>query len=121
MSRFAVVREAGPGWAAGKGALEQPGVVDHSAFMDGLAEHGFLLLAGPLAGSEQDQIRALLVVEAAAEAEVQERLAQDPWARTEQLRTVRVESWNVFVGAERLAARAQAPLAYSSAEPGSNS
>jgi hypothetical protein len=32
------------------------------------------------------------------------RLADDPWTRTERLRTARVESWNVFVGADRLPA-----------------
>ena len=104
MSRFVVHREAGPGWTDGKGALDQPGVAEHSAFMAQLAEEGFVLLAGPLAGSEQGRIRALLVVEADDEAEVHERLADDPWARTQMLRPVTVEAWSVFVGPERLAA-----------------
>lgn len=107
MPRFVVQREAGPGWSPGRGALEQPGVAQHSAFMNDLAEAGFLLLAGPLAGSEEDRIRALLVVDAADEADIHARLADDPWAGTETLRTVSVETWNVFVGAERLAARAR--------------
>jgi uncharacterized protein YciI len=121
MSHFVVMREAGPGWAPGKGALDQPGVAEHSAFMAQLAEEGFVLLAGPLAGSEQGRIRALLVVEAGDEAEIHERLAEDPWVRTRMLRPVTVETWSVFVGEERLTARGQAPLAYSSAEPASNS
>jgi hypothetical protein len=46
MSYFAVIREAGPGWTDGKGAMEQPGVADHAGFMNGLAEEGFVLFAG---------------------------------------------------------------------------
>lgn len=121
MTRFVVQREAGPGWENGKGALEQPGAREHAAFMSGLAEAGVVLLAGPVGGSERDRIRALLVVEAAHEADVHARLAGDPWAAADLLRTVSVESWNVFVGAERLAAARAQPLAYSSAAFDSNS
>ena len=73
--------------------------------MNALADDGFVLLAGPLAGSEHGRLRVLLIVraEAEAEAEIHRRLADDPWARTKQLETVRVEPWNVFVGAERVA------------------
>lgn len=110
MSRFLVHREAGPGWVAGKGALEQPGVAEHTAYMNELAADGVVLLAGPLAGSENHRIRAVVIVDTDDEAEIHERLAADPWTRTQQLLTVRVESWNVFVGDERLAAPAQ-PLA----------
>ena len=44
MSLFAVTREAGPGWTDGKGAFEQPAVNDHAAFMNRLADQGFVLL-----------------------------------------------------------------------------
>jgi hypothetical protein len=89
--------------------------------MNELAELGVVLLAGPLDGSEHDRIHALLVVEADGPADVHQRLADDPWARSRQLRTASVTPWNVFVGAERLGARGQLPLAYSSAERDSNS
>lgn len=52
MSLFAVARIAGPGWAEGSGAFDQPGVNEHAAFMSHLADEGFVLYAGPLAGSE---------------------------------------------------------------------
>jgi uncharacterized protein YciI len=120
MSRFVVVREAGIGWTDGAGALAQPGVAEHSSFMNELADQGFLLLAGPLANSELDRIRALVIVEAADEAAIEERLAADPWARAEKLRTVSVTPWQVFVGGERLAP-SQLPAAYVSAEVASNS
>lgn len=53
MSPFAVTREAGPSWIDGKGAFEQPALNDHSAFVGGLAEAGFVLFAGPLAGTDR--------------------------------------------------------------------
>jgi uncharacterized protein YciI len=103
MSYFAVVREAGPAWTDGGGIAEQPALSDHRAFMDGLADEGFLVVAGPLAGTEDGRLRVLLVVDAAGEAEIRERLANDPWTRAERLVIASVESWNPLVGAARLA------------------
>ena len=45
----------------------------------------------------------LLIVNADSEAEIQRRLADDPWTSTDQLQITSIEPWNVFVGAERLA------------------
>ena len=103
MSYFAVIREAGPAWTDGKGIAEQPAVSDHAAFMNALADEGFVLFGGPLAGSEHGRVRALLIVNADNEAEIDRRLADDPWVPTEQLATTSIEPWNIFVGAERLA------------------
>ena len=102
MSLFAVTREAGPGWTDGKGAFEQPDLNEHAAFMNRLGDEGFVLCAGPLAGSERDRIRVLLIVEAASVADVNHRLDDDPWAVTQRLVIRSVEAWNPLVGAERL-------------------
>ena len=104
MSLYAVTREAGPSWTEGKGAFEQPAVNDHAAFLNTLASEGFVLFAGPLAGTEHDRIRVLLIAEAASETDVHRRLADDPWARTQRLVTTSVEPWNLLHGAERLGA-----------------
>jgi uncharacterized protein YciI len=103
MSYFAVIREAGPAWTDGKGAYEQPDVDAHAAFMNTLAAEGIVLFAGPLAGSEHGRIRALLVVNIDDEAALRDRLAADPWAQAQRLITTSVETWNLFVGAERIA------------------
>jgi uncharacterized protein YciI len=108
MSLFAVTREAGPGWTEGKGAFEQPEVNDHVAFMTTLADEGFVLLAGPLAGTEQDRIRVLLIADAGSESDIHRRLDDDPWVRTQHLVTTSVEPWNLLVGVERLSAQAAA-------------
>jgi uncharacterized protein len=102
MTPFSVIREAGPAWADG-GIAQQPALADHGAFMNALAERGFVLFAGPLGGSEAGRLRALLIVDAQSEDDVHERLEDDPWTRSGQLQMVSVEPWNVFVGAERLA------------------
>jgi uncharacterized protein YciI len=103
MSYFAVIREAGPSWADGKGIFEQPAVSDHAAFLNALADDGFVLFGGPLAGTEHGRVRALLIVDADSEAEIHRRLAADPWVPTEQLVTTSIEPWNILVGAERVA------------------
>ena len=105
MSLFAVTREAGPGWTEGKGAFEQPAVEDHAGFMNALAGEGFVLFAGPLAGSEHNRIRVLLIAGADSEADIHRRLADDPWVRTQRLVITSIEPWNLMVGAERLGAQ----------------
>jgi uncharacterized protein YciI len=102
MSLFAVVREAGPGWAAG-GINDQPSVHEHAKFMSGLAEKGVVLFAGPLAGTEHGRLRVLLVADGEDEAEINCHLADDPWLASQQLLTVSVEPWRILVGEERLA------------------
>jgi uncharacterized protein YciI len=105
MSYFAVIREAGPGWTEG-GIAAQPGVADHAAFMNALADEGIVLFAGPLAGSENGRLRALLIINAGDDDEIRQRLADDPWARTDRLAITRIEPWNLLVGAQRLSALA---------------
>jgi hypothetical protein len=62
--------------------------------MDELTAEGFIVLGGPLEGGR----RVLLIVEAADEAEVERRLAADPWRDT-HLRIERIEPWTVLLRA----------------------
>ena len=103
MSLFAITRQAGPAWAAG-GIYDQPAVDEHAAFMNALADDGFILFAGPLAGSEQGHVRVLLIVDAQDPAEIEHRFAADPWVLSGQLVTSSVEPWMILVGAERMPA-----------------
>lgn len=102
MSYFAVIREAGPGWTDGQGTMGQPGVGDHAAFMNALADDGFVVLAGPLAGTEH--LRVQLIIDADSEAEINRRLADDPWTPAGRLVITSIEPWNIIVGAHRLSA-----------------
>ena len=105
MSYYAVIREAGPSWTDG-GIADQPDVADHAAFMNDLAGEGFVLFAGPLAGTENGLLRALLILKADDDDEIRDRLADDPCARTDRLVITRIERWNLVVGAQRLGALA---------------
>ena len=103
MSYFAVIRDAGPAWQDAKGAFEQPGAAEHAAFMNALADDGLILFAGPVAGTQQGRIRVLLVAEAPNQAEINQRLANDPWAKSQMLVTTSIEPWMLVVGGDRLA------------------
>ncbi len=92
---FAVFRKRGPAWNE---ALPLEGQVEwaaHADFMDGLAAGGFVVLGGPLEGARE----ALLIVRAADEAEIERRIAADPWSHSGVLTTTRVHPWQLRLGA----------------------
>jgi uncharacterized protein len=99
-SLFAVIREGGARWDHTKSADEQGAWDEHLAFMGGLAESGFVVLGGWLAGGP----KTLLVVAAHDEDEVRSRFEDDPYAAMELLAIASVEPWEVLLGRERLAA-----------------
>jgi uncharacterized protein YciI len=66
--------------------------------MDALGEDGFVVLGGPV--GEGDGENVLLVVDAADEAEIRARLADDPWG-TDMLTTASVKPWSVWLRARR--------------------
>jgi uncharacterized protein YciI len=70
--------------------------------MNALADEGFVVFAGPLAGTESGRLRVLLIVDAETEDEIRRRLADDPWVHTDRLVITSIEPWNLIVGAERL-------------------
>jgi uncharacterized protein YciI len=102
VSHFAVIREAGPRWTDRNGIADQPALAEHAAFMNALADEGFVLFGGPLAGTEHARLRALLIVRAETEIEIHRRLADDPWTRADRLVSASIESWKIMTGAERL-------------------
>ena len=99
MSLYAVIRGRGPAWDASRPMREQDGWAEHAVFMDALADEGFVVIGGPR-GPDRT---FLLIVTAAAEDTVRERLAQDPWSASGQLRVDSVEPWRILLGEDRLA------------------
>ena len=96
MTYFVVTRVPGPAWDAERGMREQQRWDDHAAFMDGLAEEGFIVLGGPVG----DGSRFMHVVDAEGEdeVEVEVRFAADPWVPMEMLRIASVEPWEILLG-----------------------
>jgi uncharacterized protein YciI len=74
---------------------EQEKWAEHAAFMNALAEDGFVVLGGPLG----DGARILLIIDADSEGAIQTRLAADPWTPMGLLRIAKVERWEILLGA----------------------
>jgi uncharacterized protein YciI len=94
---FLVERAKGASWDHTKPRREQAGWDAHAAFMDALAEEGFVVLGGPI--GEGDGDNALMIVDAESEAEIRARLARDPW-QEDMLTTESVRPWSVWLRAE---------------------
>ena len=92
---FVVVRERGDKWDPSLPMPEQELWEAHAEFMNGLVDDGFVVLGGPVGDGHPH--RALLIVDAATETEVRERLAADPWSP--QLLTIAsIEPWTILLG-----------------------
>jgi uncharacterized protein YciI len=118
-SFYAVVSEAGPSWVRGTPMREQDAWSAHAAFMNALADEGFVVMGGPLGDGSPH--RAMLIIDAPGETEVERRLADDPWLRGGLLTVTSIESWEILLDGQRpdqpastAPARARA---HSSAEP----
>jgi uncharacterized protein YciI len=85
-----LVTRSGPSWRPERPLEEQSGWSDHAAFMDALAEEGFIVLGGPLG----DERRVVHAVEAASEAAIRETLARDPWSET-HLQIEAIDEWTI--------------------------
>jgi hypothetical protein len=93
---FLVERGKGRDWDHSRPRREQIGWAEHAAFMDALAEEGFVLLGGPVGEGDGDE--ALLVIDADSELAVRDRLAGDPWPES-MLTIARVRPWSVWLRA----------------------
>ncbi|HCU91608.1 MAG TPA: hypothetical protein DHU96_02145 [Actinobacteria bacterium] len=93
MATFAVKLVHGPGWDPSRQIRDQDAWDQHAAFMDGLADHGFVILGGPVGDGGQ----TLHAVEATDENEIKARLGEDPWASAGLLRIGTIERWALWL------------------------
>ena len=97
MAMFLVLRSrSGPKWKRGAPLEEQDGWLEHAAFMDGLTDAGFVVLAGPLA----DEHRVALAIEAESVEAVRATLDRDPWTGS-HLATEAIEPWTIRLDGRR--------------------
>ena len=92
---YAVVSEAGPRWVRGTPMREQDAWTAHATFMNALAEERFVVLGGPLGDGSPH--RAMLIVDARSETEVERRLAADPWLREGLLTVTSIQRWEILL------------------------
>lgn len=103
MKYFAVTRERGPAWNEALVRSEQPKWAEHAAFMNQLAEEGFVVFGGPVGNeSKQGFSNALLVIKAENERTIETRFDADPWTHMGMLRITKIEPWNILLGNSRL-------------------
>ncbi len=76
---FAVILSHGTAWQASRSLEEQQDWEAHRSFMNALEKEGFVVLGGPLRGT-------------------QDRLSTDPWHRRDLLRVSRVTPWELRLG-----------------------
>ena len=94
MPNFVVIRSRGPHWDETKPLESQVGWREHADFMDALFMQDFVAFAGPLEGTRD----ALLIIRARDEAEIQQRLAADPWTENGLLTLKTCWPWEVRLG-----------------------
>ena len=95
---YAVLRERGENWDAGLPMRQQGRWDEHAAFMDALADEGFIILGGPLGDGE---MRFLHIIAAESKQAIADRLADDPWTPLKLLRTASVVRWEILLRANR--------------------
>jgi uncharacterized protein YciI len=94
MRFFAIIRTRGEAWRPGVSLERQEDWTGHARFMDELESSGFVVLGGPLEGTED----ALLIIRAESPEEISSRLAADPWTALAVLRTGRIAPWTLRLG-----------------------
>ena len=67
---------------------------EHAAFMNALADEGFVVLGGPVSGTP----RVLLIMRAESEQAIRSRLAGDPWTPMGLLTIASIEPWQILLG-----------------------
>ena len=96
MPVFAVTTAKGPNWDQARGIREQPFWDEHAAFADQLAGRGFIILGGPVASDDDEDI-ALMAVEAPDEQAVRSAFAADPWTVHQVFRIKQVRVWTLWL------------------------
>jgi uncharacterized protein YciI len=91
---FAVIRSRGPAWDPALSMEQQTDWRAHADFMNDLATEGFVVLVGPLDGTDD----VLLIARARDAVEVKARLADDCWVADHHLLTKSIAPWTLRIG-----------------------
>jgi uncharacterized protein YciI len=91
---FAAIRKRGPRFQAGLSLEAQEQWREHADFMNTMQADGFVVLAGPLEGTDE----VLLVFRAESAEEVRKRLDEDPWTQLGLLGDTRIAPWTLRMG-----------------------
>ncbi|MDQ2981802.1 MAG: YciI family protein, partial [Actinomycetota bacterium] len=90
--RLVVRFRAGPTWTSGS-IKEQPGWDDHAEFVDGLVDHGTMVMGGPFC----DNSGSLILLEGVGADEARRLVAADPFIQNGVFVLEEIREWAVFV------------------------
>jgi hypothetical protein len=93
---FAVRTAKGPAWDRDHGNREQAFWEEHAAFADQLVECGVIILGGPIASDDEEDI-ALLAVEASDSGAARAVFDADPWTVHGVFRIKDVRAWSLWL------------------------
>jgi hypothetical protein len=96
MPVFAVRTAKGPNWDHTHGNREQPFWDEHADFADQLVDRGVIILGGPIASDDEEDI-ALIAVEARDEEAVRSIFDADPWTVHRVFRIKDVRAWTLWL------------------------
>lgn len=96
MPVFAVTTAKGANWDHARDIRQQPLWEQHAAFADQLTERGVIIIGGPIASEDGEDI-ALLAVEAADEETLRSIFDADPWTVHKVFRIKNVRSWTLWL------------------------
>ena len=103
MPVFAVTTAKDTNWDRARGIREQPFFDEHAVFANALVDHGVIILGGPVASDDEEDI-ALLAVEAPDEAALRSLFDSDPWIAHQVFRIKAVRPWTIWLdGRSRVA------------------
>jgi uncharacterized protein YciI len=100
MAFYVIRSEQGPAWNSSQSMREQMLWAEHAAFINSLLSTDKMILGGPIGDGKP--YRAMAVFIARGEAEVRERLANDPWYRAGVLRVLTIEEWGMIATNDKL-------------------
>jgi uncharacterized protein len=96
MPVFAVTTAKGPHWDRTCGPREQPFFAQHAAFADDLVDRGAIIIGGPIASDDLEDV-ALIAVEAADEEAARAVFDADPWTVHQVFLIKSVRAWSLWL------------------------
>jgi hypothetical protein len=96
MPVFAVTTAKGANWDRTRDIREQPFFDQHAAFVDGLVDRGVIILGGPIASDDDEDI-ALMAVDAPDESALRSVFDADPWTAHQVFRIKAVRAWTLWL------------------------
>jgi uncharacterized protein len=94
MPIFAVTNQRGSAYQTQLPLEKQVEWEAHADFMDALVSDGFVILGGPLEGTDE----VLLIVRASSTEEISARLRKDPWHKIGLLHISQILPWTLRLG-----------------------